>query len=279
MAQSLRAIQGPRSDRVELPGRSQFAPLRTERISSQFEQRRFDRHAGHSGSSTQWRSLPSSMRRRARGARSAQRPDAPLSHQGGSGRSRDRRGFSLRSGSRHHHIPRSLGQSHVRRFQLTTLTTHRRCHAGRSAGIAGIAVSRCPALSQLPLEKAARRRQRGGFLFASRRAADGRHDRIRSRGMVPRLRVLQSASGAEETAGRGLWLLNWEIGRLGDWEVTKDAESFNPPIAQSTHLPMFYSENSLASSTHSPFGDSCWYARQWGFASTECPVFSNVIAR
>lgn len=40
-----------------------------------------------------------------------------------------------------------------------------------------------------------------------------------------------------------------------------------------------YSENSLASSTHSPRGASCWYARQCGRASWERPIFSNVTAR
>ncbi len=39
------------------------------------------------------------------------------------------------------------------------------------------------------------------------------------------------------------------------------------------------SENSFASSTHSPFGASNWYARQCGRASCEWPIFSSVTAR
>ena len=40
-----------------------------------------------------------------------------------------------------------------------------------------------------------------------------------------------------------------------------------------------YSLNSRANSIHSPSGASSWYARQCGFASGECPVFSSVTAR
>ena len=40
-----------------------------------------------------------------------------------------------------------------------------------------------------------------------------------------------------------------------------------------------YSENSFASSTHSPCGASCWYALQCGRASCDWPIFSNVTAR
>ena len=40
-----------------------------------------------------------------------------------------------------------------------------------------------------------------------------------------------------------------------------------------------YSENSFASSTHSPFGASCWYARQCARASPDRSSFSSVIAR
>ena len=43
-----------------------------------------------------------------RSARPAERPDAPLPHQGRSGRSRDRRRLAVRSGPRHHHLPRTL---------------------------------------------------------------------------------------------------------------------------------------------------------------------------
>src|SRR5262245_9826663 len=60
------------------------------------------------------------MRRRSRGAGPAERPDAPLSHQGSPGGSRHGRRFAVRSGQGHHHIPRPLAQNH-----LNSNTTHR----------------------------------------------------------------------------------------------------------------------------------------------------------
>jgi hypothetical protein len=69
------------------------------------------------------------MRRRARSTRPAQRPDAPLSHQGRSWRPCHRRGFSLRSRPRHHHIPSPLGQhpcSMIPRLRRVPLMSRRR---------------------------------------------------------------------------------------------------------------------------------------------------------
>src|SRR5437867_2553015 len=53
------------------------------------------------------------MRCRPRGPGPAQRPHAPLSHQGRSGRSRDRRRIAVRSGPGHHHLPRPLARSRL----------------------------------------------------------------------------------------------------------------------------------------------------------------------
>jgi hypothetical protein len=49
------------------------------------------------------------MRRGTRSARTVERPDASVSHQGCPGGSRHRGRFSLRSRSRHHHVPSSVG--------------------------------------------------------------------------------------------------------------------------------------------------------------------------
>src|SRR3954467_4986206 len=48
------------------------------------------------------------MRRRTRGAGPAQRPNAPLPHQGSPRRPRDRRRLAVRSGPGHHHLPGTL---------------------------------------------------------------------------------------------------------------------------------------------------------------------------
>src|SRR4051812_31183882 len=48
------------------------------------------------------------MRRRTRGAGPAQRPNAPLPHQGSPRRPCDRRRFAVRSGPGHHHLPGTL---------------------------------------------------------------------------------------------------------------------------------------------------------------------------
>jgi hypothetical protein len=168
----------------------------TERISSQFEQRRFNRHAGNGRGSAQRRSLSRSMRCRARSARPAERPNAAFSNQGSPRRPRDRRGFSLRPSPRHHHIPRALGQHHVRRFQFTAHPTDCGRDARRGADRA---VCRRAAVSQLPVAQSPRRFQPARLLFASRCPADGRHDRLRCGGMVSGLSVLQSPTGAEET--------------------------------------------------------------------------------
>src|SRR5215468_89466 len=60
------------------------------------------------------------MRRRARGARAVERPNAPLPHQGGSGRSRHRRRFAVRPRPGHHHVPSPLAK-----HGLNSNTAHR----------------------------------------------------------------------------------------------------------------------------------------------------------
>src|SRR5439155_8066080 len=57
----------------------------------------------------------------------------------------------------------------------------------------------------VPLAAATGRRR--GMLRPPRRAADGRHDRIRSRGLVPGLHVLQAAPYPEKTIARRIPLL------------------------------------------------------------------------
>ena len=91
----------------------------TERISSQFEQRRFNRHAGNGRGSAQRWSLSSAMRCGARGPRAVEWPHAPFPYQSCSRRSSNGGGFSLRSSPRHHHVPRTLGRT------CSTIPVHR----------------------------------------------------------------------------------------------------------------------------------------------------------
>src|SRR6185295_9037109 len=65
------------------------------------------------------------MRRRPRSARPAQRPNAPLPHQGGSWRSSDRRRLAVRSGPGHHHLPRALAQNHLNSNTTKSSPSHR----------------------------------------------------------------------------------------------------------------------------------------------------------
>src|SRR2546423_4089203 len=66
------------------------------------------------------------MRRRSRSAGPAERSNAPLPHQGGSRGSSYSRRLAIRSGPRHHHVPRALADNH-----LNSNTTDRQQH-GRS---------------------------------------------------------------------------------------------------------------------------------------------------
>ena len=91
MAQSLRAIR----------------PLKGFR--SRLEQRRFNRYARNGCGSAQRRFVSRPVRCRSRSARPAERPHAAFSYQGCARRSGHRGSLSVRSRSRHHYIPGSVG--------------------------------------------------------------------------------------------------------------------------------------------------------------------------
>ena len=126
----------------------------------------------------------------------------------------------------------------------------------RRAKVSKTSSASCLRSAAVPVAAAAGRWP--GMLRPSRCVADRWHQ-LQSGIVVPRLPVLQAAPDAEETLAR----------------------RFLQPLLGQPALPVrpAQSENSFASSTHSPCGASDRYAVQCGRASCDSPIFSKVTAR
>ena len=172
----------------------------------------------------------------------------------------------VRSRSRHHHVPRAVDpRIYVRRSQYPSFPSRRgrrrwrrRCQS-RPCSATTAAAGAEPPEDGNPLR----------LLRAPRRPADGRHHRLRPEAWcpdcafykvrrIPKKRAPQDSVRISSGTDSGLW-----------------SRDLSPATASSSLIP----KTPCASSTHSPSGESCWYARQCGFASTDCPIFSSVIAR
>jgi len=146
-----------------------------------------------------------------------------------------------------------------------------------------------------------RRRRCARPLHPPRCPADGRHRRLRRRGLVPGLRVLQGSTQPSQESPRprcGRPILLLTPGFTCD-EYVRPGHAGSPSLpglrrvrrsfarrrkpARSTGKTLRHSQgyslNSRASSAHSPAGAIVWYARQCGRASSERPSFSSATAR
>ena len=123
-------------------------------------------------------------------------------------------------------------------------------HAGGRASCVG---SRAVAgRREVPLVPLARHAGTGGVLHPPRRAAVCRQGRLQSRFVVPGVQLLQAAADAEEEGTVRVHVLTQSSMQMS---MVRRLKSF----LHSTFLPLvhwldLYSENSFASSTHSPFG-------------------------